>query len=79
MSTPTCDQRCIPIDRGNAREVSHPSARRSLPGLRGFGDDGHPDYADQDYTHNTHGVIAAIAHKHTKVTPESPGGSGIPA
>jgi len=23
-------------------------------------------------------VIAAIAHKHTKVTPESPGGSGIP-
>jgi hypothetical protein len=24
-------------------------------------------------------VIAAIAHKHTKVTPESPGGSGIPA
>jgi hypothetical protein len=40
---------------------------------------GHPDYAGQDYTHNTHGVIAAIAHKHTKVTPESPGGSGIPA
>jgi hypothetical protein len=23
-------------------------------------------------------VIAAIAHKHTKVTPESPGGSGFP-
>ena len=27
-----CDQRCIPIDRGNAREVSHPSARRSCLG-----------------------------------------------
>ena len=37
------------------------------------------DYADQDYTPQYHGVIAAIAHKHTKVTPESPGGSGIPA
>ena len=30
------------------------------------------DYADQDYTPQYHGVIAAIAHKHTKVTPESP-------
>ena len=50
-----------------------------VPGLRVFGDDWPPDYADQDYTHNTMDVIAAIAHKHTKVTPESPGGSGIPA
>jgi len=39
---------------------------------------GHPDHADQDYTHNTMDVIVATAHKHTKVTPESPGGSGIP-
>jgi len=30
-----------------------------------------------DYTHNTMDVIVAIAHKHTKVTPESPGGSGF--
>jgi hypothetical protein len=30
----------------------------------------HPQYC---------GVIAAITHKHTKVTPESPGGSEIPA
>jgi hypothetical protein len=43
----------IPIDRGNAREVSNPSARRSCLAERISETIGHPDYADQDYTHNT--------------------------
>ena len=67
-------------DRPRQCARGQPSKRTSfVPGLRGFEDDWPPDYADQGYTPQYHGVIAAIAHKHTKVTPESPGGSGISA
>jgi hypothetical protein len=44
--------RSLEVD-DNAREVSNPSARRSCLAERISETIGHPDYADQDYTHTT--------------------------
>jgi hypothetical protein len=67
-------------DRPGQCARGQPSKRTSfVPGLRGFGDDWPPGLCRPGPHPQYHGVIAAIAYKHTKVTPESPGGSGIPA